>query len=155
MGIKNEASFSQELDVALDKNLSYIKDMIGQEVVNKARMIMNGSVNNKPASKERQDAIQYKVEGNKIIIYSEDPVIKFLEEGTKPHVIEPKDPRGVLAFQAQETVKGKKGKIYQFGDWVVAKKVNHPGTKGMAMISRAIFLTQKQIPNIVKSQSRQ
>ena len=41
---------------------------------------------------------------------------KFLEDGSAPHVIRPKDPKGVLAF-----VVG--------GKTVFARAVNHPGTK--------------------------
>lgn len=41
---------------------------------------------------------------------------KFLEDGSKAHVIMPKDPKGVLAFMVG-------------GKQVFAHKVNHPGTK--------------------------
>jgi len=41
---------------------------------------------------------------------------KFLEDGTQPHVIMPKDPKGVLAFMIA-------------GQMVFRKKVMHPGNK--------------------------
>jgi hypothetical protein len=49
-------------------------------------------------------------------VRNEHPLMKYVEEDTKPHVIEAKNKKS-LAFKV-------KGKL------VFAKKVNHPGTKG-------------------------
>jgi HK97 gp10 family phage protein len=52
------------------------------------------------------------------------PYAGYVEFGTKPHVIRPKKPGGVLVF----TVGGTK---------VFAKKVNHPGTKPQPYVAPA------------------
>lgn len=67
-------------------------------------------------------------------ISTNDPIYGMLEKGTKPHVIRPKKPRGILRFTTpfrSKTIpneirsrQGSKGKIP-----VVARIVHHPGTK--------------------------
>ena len=49
------------------------------------------------------------------------PYAPFVDRGTRPHVIEPKSPGGVLAFKVK-------------GQMVFAKKVNHPGTKAQPFV---------------------
>lgn len=50
---------------------------------------------------------------------------KFVHDGTKAHIIRPKSPGGVLAFQVG-------------GRTVFARKVNHPGTKADPFFDRAV-----------------
>jgi len=67
-------------------------------------------------------------------ISTNDDVYAMLEVGTKPHVIRPKKPRGILRFtvpfraktvpNAIRSNKGSKGNTL-----VVARVVHHPGTK--------------------------
>lgn len=69
---------------------------------------------------------------NKVIAnadYSAD-----LEYGTKPHVIEPKTAKA-LHFQSD-------------GEDVFTKKVNHPGTKPLAIMRNAALKVQKQVGGI-------
>lgn len=50
-----------------------------------------------------------------------EEIVEYLEFGTRPHVIEPRDPDGVLAFEID-------------GKTVFAKKVLHPGTKPLGFV---------------------
>lgn len=68
-----------------------------------------------------RQSLAIKVETNKVIIGPNTPYAGFVEFGTKPHVIRPKRPDGVLVF----TINGTK---------VFTKKVNHPGTKAQPYV---------------------
>jgi hypothetical protein len=57
---------------------------------------------------------------------------KFLEDGSAPHVIMPKDPKGVLAFMVG-------------GKQVFAHKVNHPGTKAYLFMKGTLAEEQTSI----------
>lgn len=59
-----------------------------------------------------------------------------LEYGTKPHVIEPKAAKA-LHFQSD-------------GQDVFAKRVNHPGTKPLAIMRNAALRVQKQVGGIFR-----
>lgn len=59
-----------------------------------------------------------------------EDIVTFLEFGTKPHVILPKKPGGVLAFYWEK-----------IGEFVFLKKVNHPGTKPLGLVR----ITQDEI----------
>jgi hypothetical protein len=61
-----------------------------------------------------------------------EDIITFLEFGTKPHVIEPKDEDGVLVFEIE-------------GETIFAKKVFHPGTKPLGFVR----LTQEDLDKSV------
>jgi len=50
-----------------------------------------------------------------------EEIVEYLEFGTRPHVIVPKDPSGVLAFEVD-------------GETVFAKKVFHPGTRPLGFV---------------------
>jgi len=52
----------------------------------------------------------------------------FVHEGTKPHVIRPKNPGGVLAFMVG-------------GNMVFTRKVNHPGTKKNPFLQKGVDKT--------------
>lgn len=57
-----------------------------------------------------------------------EEIVRYLEFGTRPHIIVPKDPGGVLAFEVD-------------GKMVFAKNVFHPGTKPLGFVR----LTQRDI----------
>jgi hypothetical protein len=61
-----------------------------------------------------------------------EDIVTFLEFGTKPHVIEPKDEDGVLVFEIE-------------GETIFAKKVFHPGTKPLGFVR----LTQEDLDKSV------
>lgn len=63
-----------------------------------------------------------------------DRFVTMVNFGTRPHVIRPRDPGGVLAFQIGYTPKTRPGVIPsrpggRSGETVFARKVNHPGTE--------------------------
>jgi len=66
-------------------------------------------------------------------VYTDDDIFHYVDQGTKPHIIEPKQaPR--LRFQSQYTAKTMPGNILSrpggaSGPFVFAKRVNHPGTE--------------------------
>lgn len=61
-----------------------------------------------------------------------EDIVTFLEFGTKPHVIEPKDEDGVLVFEIE-------------GETIFAKRVFHPGTKPLGFVR----LTQEDLDKSV------
>lgn len=61
----------------------------------------------------------------RVDVYTNDPVAPYVEWDTRPHIIVPKDPEGMLVF---ETAQGT----------VFAKLVHHPGTTGAHMMATAI-----------------
>lgn len=58
-------------------------------------------------------------------VFNQVPYAHYVHGGTKPHVIRPKQPGGVLAFSVG-------------GVMVFTRKVNHPGTKANPFYERAI-----------------
>ena len=69
-------------------------------------------------SGQLRQSLGIKVSGDKVIIgpnINQAPYAGYVEFGTKPHVIRPKKPGGVLVFKIGGTT-------------VYTKKVNHPGT---------------------------
>lgn len=69
-------------------------------------------------------SLAIRVETDKVTIGPNTPYAGYVEFGTKPHVIRPKDPAGVLVF----TMNGIK---------IFAKKVNHPGTQAQPYVRPA------------------
>ena len=66
-----------------------------------------------------------------------EEIVEYLEFGTRPHVIEPRDPGGVLAFEVG-------------GETVFAKKVFHPGTKPLGFVR----MTQRDIDQSTEGLAR-
>lgn len=68
-----------------------------------------------------------RVESNRVVIGPNErqaPYAGYVEFGTKPHEIKPKNPDGVLVFKIN-------------GTKVFAKKVNHPGTRAQPYVRPA------------------
>lgn len=71
---------------------------------------------------------------SEIRITTNDAIYRFVDEGTKPHMIRPRTPGGVLAFQRGYVRKTYPGYITsvqggKFGPLRYARAVRHPGTK--------------------------
>ena len=66
-------------------------------------------------------SLAVRVEADKVIIGPNTPYAGYVEFGTKPHVIKPKNPDGVLVFKVGGTT-------------VYARKVNHPGTQAQPYV---------------------
>ena len=60
---------------------------------------------------------------------------RFVREGTRPHVIVPRRPGGILAFRVN-------------GEWVFTRRVNHPGTLANPYHLRAMEKARPQIEAI-------
>jgi hypothetical protein len=72
--------------------------------------------------------------GSEIRITTNDAIFRFVDQGTRPHMIRPRKPGGVLAFQAGYARKTYPGYITsvkggKFGPMRYARAVRHPGTK--------------------------
>lgn len=65
-----------------------------------------------------------------------EDIVTFLEFGTKPHVIEPKDEDGVLVFEIE-------------GETIFTKKVFHPGTKPLGFVRLTQDDLDKSVQDIV------
>lgn len=61
------------------------------------------------------------------------PYAEFVEENTKPHVIQPKNKKA-LAFYS-----------HKGGNFVVTKKVHHPGTTGAFMFKNGVTHAETEI----------
>jgi hypothetical protein len=140
------------MDIVDDKGFEiYIKsqfdkEKIGKLVTKNIRMRFEQSFNEPGPSKITKN-INYRIEGDDLIIYSDSLVPLFLEKGTKPHKIKQKDPNKPLAFRASRSVINKDGHKFNAGDWVKTKEVNHPGFEARPFIEKALFLSSKQIEN--------
>jgi len=67
-------------------------------------------------------------------VWTDDPRYKWLDEGTKPHIIQPKKPGGILAFPSVFKPKTSPRRLPSqpggsSGETVFAKLVHHPGTE--------------------------
>jgi HK97 gp10 family phage protein len=70
-----------------------------------------------------RQSIQIRIEGNKVIIGPETEYDAYVEFGTAPHEIRPKNKKA-LAFKSG-------------GNTIIVKKVNHPGTKAQPYVRPA------------------
>ena len=70
----------------------------------------------------------------KIEVGTDDEIYGYVDEGTRPHIIRPKRPGGVLAFPSVSVPKTKPGSLKSGkgksgGPTIVTREVHHPGTK--------------------------
>jgi hypothetical protein len=70
-------------------------------------------------------------------VATDDPVAPFVEWDTRPHIIRPKKPGGVLVFR-----------VWPTGELVRAKMVRHPGTTGQHMMLLAANAAQNALDRI-------
>lgn len=71
-----------------------------------------------------RDSLRIQIMPDRVIIGPDlvmAPYAPYVEHGTRPHEIKPKNPKGVLAFKVD-------------GKTVIVKKVNHPGTKAQPFV---------------------
>lgn len=84
----------------------------------RVRMRMTGG------AARRRGNVSARIEGGNLILESHDPVVRFLERGTRPHVIAARRVK-FLRFEVGGTI-------------LFRKKVNHPGTKGQGFFRRTL-----------------
>ena len=77
----------------------------------------------------------YEVKGDIMTMFLQSywPHVEF---DTKPHVILPRRPGGVIAFPNPDAAKGG-GVTFTKDQMIFTKKVNHPGTKGQFFIAKS------------------
>lgn len=83
---------------------------------------------------QKQRAQAGNLSSGEIRITTNDRIYRFVDEGTRPHIIRPKKPGGVLVFRGGYVAKTIPGYIVSraggaTGDTVFARVVYHPGTK--------------------------
>lgn len=88
-----------------------------------------------------------------IIIGTDDPIFAFVDEGTKPHDIRPKN-KTLLRFRGGYGAKSSPGQLRAkpggvSGGVVFAKVVHHPGTEAREFTEQAHKLTQNLLPVVV------
>jgi len=110
-------------------------DKIGKYLVLKMQQELEAVVGKKTKFTEN---VKYKIEKNKVIIYTDNEILTYIEEGTEPHIIRPKNKKA-LAFQAGHNYKTKQGQQVVAGDNVVLKQVKHPGTDPKPFFSPVFF----------------
>ncbi len=81
-------------------------------------------VNNTPGRGIVRDAWDLKIQGDDIVIFNEEfgNIVLYLEEGTKPHIIRPKDKKSL------------RWKVGSGDRFAFAKEVHHPGTEARLFI---------------------
>jgi len=81
---------------------------------------------------------------------------RFVEEGTKPHVIRPRTKKALAWSGGGRTAaglgRGPQGTKKRGGQLIVRKRVNHPGTKGTQMFERAGQESFADLTRIVQNQ---
>lgn len=115
-------------------------NMIGKAVSMKMQTALRAAVGTTKLTQE----IKYKVEDNRVIIYTENKILTYIEKGTKPHIIRPKNKKA-LAWQKGTGAGSLKG----FGDMVFAKEVHHPGTDPRPFFSSGFFASKPLIQKIL------
>ena len=120
-----------------EKAIRKKQEKIGKIVSDNYKKVWGGYMAN--PNSPALNSVGYRVEGDKIVVYSTWEGAKWFEEGTKPHIIRPKDKKS-LRFRS---TKGNKG----FGNFVFAKEVKHPGTPPKPIGAIALF---QSLPRIKK-----
>lgn len=127
MGAVGQADISQLAD-ALRETAQDSQVTTQQVLVQSSNQILAEMEARVPVDSGRLRAsLQIKVQTDRVIIGPDEniaPYAGYVEFGTKPHVIRPKTPNGVLVFKMNGTT-------------VYAKKVNHPGTKAQPYVRPA------------------
>lgn len=88
-------------------------------------------------------------------VETKSEIYKFVDKGTRAHVIRPKRAGGVLAFKGQYSAKTSPGVIGSRaggakGNTVVTKEVHHPGTRARNFTQIIYRKWQKQVPRRVQ-----
>lgn len=90
---------------------------------------------------ETKPRFTVKVSAREIEVRTDDEIWAYVDRGTKPHVIRPKRPGGMLRFRSGYAAKTRPGSIISgpggaSGPVVWAKEVQHPGTKARGFSRR-------------------
>ena len=137
----------KELNKIFDERMSAKLDDIGKVVVKKSQQILEGNVGHQTNLTKN---IKYrKIGSREVEVYCDNIILDYLEKGTKPHIIKPKNKKSLAFRSTDATVKNKNGKIYKFGETILAKKVKHPGFEARPFFHVALFLSKQEIENLI------
>lgn len=121
---------------ALKKMLTSPEGPIYKDVVAKCVKVQSGARRRCPTRTGRlRNSIRWYVASGPVGWVGTD--VKYalaVHNGTRPHLIVPRNPNGVLAFTVGGTGPKQKG-----GTQVFVKWVQHPGTKGVPFLRDALF----------------
>jgi hypothetical protein len=138
MSDANFRAFEMELIKSVKGNYK----MVGETIVNKIHQTM---LANWPNASNLKKAIKYEVTPEGVNIYSDTPIVMFLDKGTKPHIIRPKNPQGALKFRTEEVITRKNGTKVGVGGFILTKEVKHPGIREKEFVSQALFLVRNDL----------
>lgn len=80
-----------------------------------------------------------------------DPILRYIEFDTPPHIIRARAPGGRLHFQSRHGWTNDDGVHFPPGTWVTIEEVHHPGTKGQHMFSLGALDAERAIDAIARS----
>jgi len=92
-----------------------------------------------------------------VVIGTDDEVFQFVDEGTKPHIIEPKRPGGLLRFRTGYIAKTLPNHLGSWGGGangsvVIRRSVRHPGTKPRNFIKLVDKEMRKRVPELIQEE---
>lgn len=127
---------AEKLGTHLEEKLKMKKQEMADQLMQNIDLVIDGYLGGKQSTMGK-DSFKYKITEEGIDIWTDDKRVVFFEKGTKPHKIRPKNGKA-LAFTANQSFTYKDGSAGQFGDRVVVKEVNHPGTKPRPILGPAL-----------------
>jgi hypothetical protein len=157
-------SIRVDLDyAAINRVLNMPEGMVGREVLKRAFKVRDAAKaqilarNSKYSAESKNPGRLFRsirvyghtrkgVTGQELYIGSAVTYAIFVHNGTKPHVIMPKDPKGVLIFPsrgASTTMRAGRSSSKYGGSVIIAKRVVHPGYKGNHFLTDNIKLFYK------------
>lgn len=137
--IKNLANVKQKLISIVKARNKTRLTKIGEECVQSIQTILDARYG---SDSPLLDSIQYRIlDDFNVEIFSDSKIAVFLEKGTKPHIIRPKNKKA-LAFRSLE--KGPSGNS-NYGDKIIVKEVKHPGFEARPFFDKGIFLGKQKL----------
>lgn len=79
-----------------------------------------------------------------------DPVARYVEFDTPPHIIQARRPGGYLRFQSRYGFVDRNGEVHPPGTWITIHEVHHPGTKGAHMFTLGAWATERQFADYAR-----
>ena len=125
-------------------------DKVGEVVVKAVKKGFDTAV---AGSSKIVDTVYYEIDSDNTLLIKGSPVITYIDKGTKPYEIRAK-PGKALKFKSFGKNIGKTGKVYNDGDNVIVKKVNHPGIDARAFMEASLFMARRDILNSFKTKQQ-
>jgi len=146
VAISNSKALSAVILKNIDSKLASRMDKAGQTVVDKARELLKANVG---GYTKLVESVGYEIDKNNIIVFCTSDIGKYLEKGTKPHIIRAK-PGKSLAFTSNTGGTRKNGSKYEIGDTIMTQEVHHPGFDSRPWFHLASFMTKNTVKEILE-----